>query len=272
MPLFSIIIPTLNEEKYLPHLLASLVGQNQRYFEVIVVDGKSSDKTVVEAKKFTGKIKRLKILVSPKTNLPLQRNLGARRAVGEWLVFVDADSVLLDYFFERVQKYLAKYTPQLFTAWFRPDSEIASDAMLTLFTNILIEGSVLTHRFLSPGPLTFVTKKAFASIGGYDESRGFGEDYDLSQRLSEKGIKLQILRETLCILSLRRYRKQGTLKVLRIYIRGIFFVLLTKKQPKNIPGYIMGGHLYGQEKNSDRKSVLKTFETKIKKLITELIK
>ena len=51
-PFFSIIIPALNEEKYLPLLLSDLAKQTMRDFEVVVVDGKSEVKTVVTAKSF----------------------------------------------------------------------------------------------------------------------------------------------------------------------------------------------------------------------------
>ena len=48
--MISIIIPTLNEEKFLPKLLESLAKLKEKTFEVIVVDGTSSDKTVKKAK------------------------------------------------------------------------------------------------------------------------------------------------------------------------------------------------------------------------------
>ena len=51
-PFFSIIIPTLNEEKYLPHLLADLAKQTFQDFEVIVIDGQSTDQTVPKTKLF----------------------------------------------------------------------------------------------------------------------------------------------------------------------------------------------------------------------------
>ena len=54
-PLFSIVIPCLNEEKYLPNLLRELTLQTFDKFEVIVVDAKSSDKTVTKAEKFIDK-------------------------------------------------------------------------------------------------------------------------------------------------------------------------------------------------------------------------
>ena len=51
-PFFSIVIPALNEEKFLPKLLESLSHQHFCDFEVIVVDGRSKDKTVAVAETY----------------------------------------------------------------------------------------------------------------------------------------------------------------------------------------------------------------------------
>ena len=55
-PFFSVVIPTLNEEKYLPRLLENLSKQTFSEFEVTVVDGSSEDETVKEAKKWQKKL------------------------------------------------------------------------------------------------------------------------------------------------------------------------------------------------------------------------
>jgi len=54
-PFFSIVIPTLNEEKYLPNLLNDLTKQKEKDFEIIVVDGKSEDRTIDIAIKYKKK-------------------------------------------------------------------------------------------------------------------------------------------------------------------------------------------------------------------------
>ena len=58
-PFFSIIIPSLNEEKYLPLLLEDLSQQTFKSFEVIIIDGKSEDKTIELAKTFNKKLQYL---------------------------------------------------------------------------------------------------------------------------------------------------------------------------------------------------------------------
>jgi len=266
---YSVIIPTLNEEKFLPKLLSSLAAQTDKNFEVIIVDGSSKDNTVAVAKRFTKKLPKFTVIVSKKANLPLQRNLGAAAAKSEWFIFVDADSILMPYFIERIGGYIAKYAPQLFTTWFRPDSEISGDAMLTLLANISSEGSIIIKRQHAPGPLTIVSQKAFNSVNGYDESRNYLEDYDLSWRLSKKGYRMQILRETLCVWSLRRLRKKGNLRFAQIYAQSVFSVLINKPF-KNMPGYVMGGHSYDKKKKSAGRKAMQKFERNLKKLLNDI--
>src|SRR5689334_16578104 len=119
MSKFSVVIPALNEEKFLPNLLASLAEQTKRDFEVIVVDGSSKDDTVAVARSFAAKLPSLQVHVSEEANLPLQRNIGARMSAGEWLLFVDADSIFLPYSMERLEHFVREQDPKFFMVWFR---------------------------------------------------------------------------------------------------------------------------------------------------------
>jgi glycosyltransferase involved in cell wall biosynthesis len=266
-PLFSIIIPALNEEKFLPHLLESLAAQTEKNFEVIVVDGSSKDKTVALANSFRSKLPTLDVVVSKKASLPLQRNIGAQKAKGDWFIFIDADSVMLPYFLGRVETFIQEAHPKLMTTWCRPDSEIQGDAFITLFWNIALESLVRFKRPMAPGPLTIVDKETFHAVGGYDEHHAFNEDIDFSLRLDKKGIKLRIMRETLYVISLRRLRAQGTLRVVQQYAQAALPVLFFKRSLSHMPGYVMGGHLYGKKKLQP--STLKNFEKSLKKLLSD---
>lgn len=268
-PLFSVIIPTLNEEKFLPKLLDSLTVQTQRDFEVIVVDGSSKDKTVALAKQYKEKLPLLDVIVSKKASLPLQRNLGAKEAKGEWLIFVDADTILLPYCIDRLEVFISREHPQVFTTWSRPDSEIPNDAIFTIMNVMTIEGSVLLKRpFVTPGSLTVIEKRTFESVGGYDEHHAFHEDVDLGLRLYQHNARLAILRETLYIWSMRRFRNEGTMKVIQQYARSALPIIFFRRPMKHMPGYVMGGHLYGKSKKS--KSVLYSYEKKLRKMMREL--
>lgn len=268
-PLFSVIIPTLNEETFLPKLLESLVRQTNKNFEVIVVDGSSKDKTIQEAKKFEKILPSLKVVVAKKPSLPKQRNLGASIASGKWFVFVDADSIFLPYFTDRVKAFIDDHDPKLLTTWFRPDNENPKDAVSTLFANVYVEATLILKKPLTPGPLTIIRRDAFDAVGGYDEEHAFNEDVDFGLRLYKMGTHLSILRESLYVWSLRRFRKEGTLKVLNQYVVSFFPILLFNRSMKWMPGYVMGGHLYGKKKTIKR-SVLKGYERKLKSIMKEL--
>jgi glycosyltransferase involved in cell wall biosynthesis len=267
---FSVIIPTLNEEKFLPNLLSSLAVQTERNFEVIVVDGSSKDKTVAIANSFKRKVPGLKVIVSKTASLPLQRNLGAQKSTGEWLAFVDADSILMPNFFERINRFIVRTNPAVFTTWFSPDTDVTGDAVTSLVGNLMLEGSILLNKPLSPGPLTVVLRGAYDSVGGYDEEHAFHEDMDFGLRLHKQGIRLSILTETLFVMSFRRFRKQGKLKVFQQYFKSAFPVLLLNKTFKSMPGYIMGGQEYDEKKKSPRRSDIRVFEKKFRKLMKEL--
>jgi len=256
MAKISIVIPALNEEKYLPRLLTSLTKQTRKDFNVVVVDGSSKDKTVEIAGAFSSRLPKLKVIVSEKAGLPLQRNIGARATRGEWLVFLDADNTVHPYFIERLECFIKEHKPQLFTSWFRPDSEVSGDAMFTLIANLFVEGSIIFHRPIAPGPLAVVRREVFELVGGYNEALTFGEDYDLTRRIAARGISLQILRETLYVLSLRRVRKEGKLRFIRLYAKAALLVLLTKKNLDNVPSYVMGGHFYEEKVRQVKQTVI----------------
>jgi glycosyltransferase involved in cell wall biosynthesis len=268
--MISIVIPTLNEEKFLPKLLDSLVDQTNKDFETVVVDGSSEDKTVDVARSYQLKLPKLSIIVSKKASLPLQRNLGAKATSGEWLIFIDADSILSPYFIERIYQYISQKNVSLFTTWFRPDSEKDGEAMITLLGMMTLQMSIILHRPITPGPLTGVKRSIFDMVGGYDESHAFNEDVDLGIRLHKAHIPLSVITETLYTWSLRRMRNQGTLKVLQQYVISAFPILLFQRPMKYMPGYVMGGHLYDKKKKPIGRSMLKTYEAKFKNLMREL--
>ena len=85
----SVIIPACNEEKYIKKTLNSLKNQTTSQFEVIVVCNGCTDNTKEVAEQFA-----VQILESKEANVSKARNLGAKHARGEILVFLDADTIL----------------------------------------------------------------------------------------------------------------------------------------------------------------------------------
>ena len=92
--IFSIIIPTYNEEEYLPVLLDSIKEQSFDDYEIIVADANSTDKTREIAKSYG--------CIVVDGGLPAAgRNNGAKIAKGEYLLFIDGDDLLVNNILEK---------------------------------------------------------------------------------------------------------------------------------------------------------------------------
>jgi glycosyltransferase involved in cell wall biosynthesis len=103
-PFVSVIIPTLNEEKYIETTLLSIKNQDYKgKYEIIVVDSNSKDKTVKIARKYADKV-----IVTKRRGVSVGRNIGAEVAKGEILLFVDADTTLLPNVISKVVRHLRR--------------------------------------------------------------------------------------------------------------------------------------------------------------------
>jgi chlorobactene glucosyltransferase len=99
-PLVSIVVPARNEERNLPRLLPSLLGQRYPDYEVIVVDDQSDDATPRILAEWAARDRRLKVVRGADLpagegwmGKPHAMHQGALAASGEWLLFTDADTV-----------------------------------------------------------------------------------------------------------------------------------------------------------------------------------
>ncbi|HSX39896.1 MAG TPA: glycosyltransferase [Candidatus Saccharimonadales bacterium] len=256
-PLFSIIIPTLNEEKYLPTLLSCIQKQTEKEFEVIVVDGKSNDKTIEKTKEFIPAIENLQILTSEKRNVSFQRNLGAEKALGSYLVFFDADIQIPRGFFHQLKQAIIKKKSVFLTTWVIPDSLLEKDNIATAVTNIYSEAAKAMDRPFAGGYCLIIQRDLFFHIGGFDPNIKIGEDHAFTIKCNDAGIKLTILKEPRVILSMRRMRRYGYFTMASRYIRASALGLLRQPIKEAIFEYPMGGEHYIEE---GRKQPVSKFE------------
>lgn len=87
----SVIIPVYNSEKYLRQCLDSVAAQTLENMEVICVDDGSTDGSVTILKEFAQRDSRFHLLRQRNSGAGAARNQGLREAVGEFLMFLDAD-------------------------------------------------------------------------------------------------------------------------------------------------------------------------------------
>ena len=94
MPKISIIIPTFNASKTLSDALESILGQSFTDYEVLIMDGLSSDNTVEQARSFQDA--RIRIVSEKDAGIYDAMNKGIQLAHGEWLYFLGCDDKLFD--------------------------------------------------------------------------------------------------------------------------------------------------------------------------------
>lgn len=90
-PLVSIIVPVYNTEKYISQCMYSLIQQNYRHIEIIVVDDGSTDNSLSILNNISTTDNRLKVFSQSNQGVSAARNLALNKATGEFVMFVDAD-------------------------------------------------------------------------------------------------------------------------------------------------------------------------------------
>ncbi len=102
-PKISVIIPTYNEEANIKETLIAIKKQVCDIpYEIVVVDGQSSDKTIDIAKQFA------KVYISPQKGKAYQLNHAAPKTSGEILIFLDADTLMDPFFLQKIYKIFQK--------------------------------------------------------------------------------------------------------------------------------------------------------------------
>lgn len=210
---YSIIIPTLNEEKLLPNLLKQLTDDclMVKYdSEIIVSDGGSHDHTIDIAVKHSDTVKVHSS--REKQNIAAGRNVGAKYANGDILIFINGDIIFknVSLFFDFLNKYFltSNYSAMTCKVKVFPHEEKFSDKLFHAIYNTYFRLLNDLGIGMGRGECQVVRKNVFFEVGGYNELLAAGEDFDLFRRIRQKG---KILYSTdICVFeSPRRYRKIG---------------------------------------------------------------
>lgn len=202
--MLSIIIPTLNEEKYLPKLLDSIKKQSYKDYEIIVADNNSKDKTRQIAKKYRCKIVR-------GGNPPTARNNGAKIAKGNILLFLDADSMIDKDFLKNSLNDFQNRKLDVAGSYLHP---LSNDLIDRIFLGIFNVWTYLTQFFYpnACGSGIFCKKWLHEKAKGFDETIKLSEDMDYVKRCGKFG-KFRLLKNSKVRYSMRRYENEGRSKV-----------------------------------------------------------
>ncbi len=183
----SVVIPVYNEEKVVGRCLESLARQTLQPKEIIVVDDGSADRTLKEIGIATSQTPRndIKILRQNHKGAGAARNLGVSKATGEILVFVDADMTFSKTFLEDLVKPILEGKSK---GTFSKLEYIANwNNRFSRFWNYakgIYEPRSIPADYPKTAPVfRAVLKSEFDKAGGFDENKGYNDDWSLSEKL-----------------------------------------------------------------------------------------
>ena len=228
----SIIIPTYNEEEYLPKLLESIKSQDFTDYEVIVADAQSDDNTREIAKDYG--------CVVVEGGLPGPgRNRGAEVAQGEILLFLDSDLELTENYLSNVVEEFESEELGIAITQMTPLSEKKRDKYLHDLANwfmIAVE-NIKPH---GAGCYGIISKKELHDeVGGFDENLNFGEDTDYIERVAEIS-EFKVLRNARIGVSTRRLEEEGLYTLLKQYGKSTVNDFRGKRTSAEDLGYEFG--------------------------------
>lgn len=107
MPLFSIIIPLYNCEKFIEACLLSVLNQNFGNYEIIIINDCSKDRSLKICTKYMKKNHKIKI-INQKINKGVSscRNLGIKSSIGKYIIFLDSDDYLENFSLYKLSKFI----------------------------------------------------------------------------------------------------------------------------------------------------------------------
>ncbi len=233
----SVIIPILNEEKYIEKCIMSVLNQDFpiENLELILVDGMSDDKTVQIIKEYMEKYKFIKLIFNPEKTVQYALNAGIKAACGEIIVRMDAHSEYAEDYVSKCVQYL-KNTDAINVGG--PMIAVGKGGLQNViaaaYHSKFALGGGKNHEEGYEGYADTVFLGAFKredilKLGMYDERLPRSEDDDLNFRIIESGEKIYITPEIKS-----RYYPRGSYKSLfkQYYEYGLWKVAVIKKHKK----------------------------------------
>jgi len=199
--IFSVIIPVYNAEAWITDAMQSVVEQSFTDFEVILVNDGSTDNSQKVVEAFIAKHPKIKWNLLNQENLGLgaARNIAAKKAVGQWLAFLDADDYWSGNKLLQCEQYIKNYPNK---KWFyhevyeRYPNGRLRERVAFVFTS-LKEWLQLGNPIVPSA--TVINRETFIAQSGFDEQRNRVEDLGLWLRLFTKNIFPGFLEETLTV-------------------------------------------------------------------------
>lgn len=237
MDTVSVIVPILNEEKYIEKFLDSILSQDypKEKLEIILVDGFSSDKTPQILNSYAEKYEFMKVIKNEKKTVQYALNLGIENASGEYIVRMDAHAWYASDYISKCIEYLKSTGatnvggPTIVKGKTRIQKVIAA-----AYSAGFALGGGSHYKSSYEGYCDTVSwgsfrKKDLVKIGMYDENMPRSEDDDLNFRITQSGGKIFMTPK----IKSEYYPKETFEKLFWQYFNyGVWKIALIKKHGK----------------------------------------
>ena len=235
----SIVIPALNEGKFIGNLLNDVLNNTYKDYEIIVSDSGSEDNTKEIVKEFAAKNPDI-TLVSAGKGAATARNSGAKQAQGEYILFLDADQRIPEDFIEKSIEEMKRRGLEIGGHYSKPTGDKFIDKVFWFVcNNLLFRPAQYAYPSANTGSGLIVKRSLHETIKGFDEEIHVTHDHDYVRRVSKVG-KFRMLKSTKSSFNMRRFDEEGRTKIYIKYVLLMFYHLLhSKKTPFN---YEFGGH------------------------------
>ncbi len=233
----SVIIPILNEERYIKGCLDSLMEQDypKEFLEIILVDGLSDDKTPDIIKDYIKKYPFIKLYVNSHKTVQYAMNIGISNATGEYIVRMDAHAWYANDYISMCVKYLQKTGAQNVggTTVVRGKNKMQKVIAAAYHSPFALGGSKHYNESFEGYADTVAwgsfERKYLIELGMYDERLPRSEDDDLNFRIEKAGGKIFITPKIKSIY----YPKETLAKLFKQYFDyGTWKVAVIKKHHK----------------------------------------
>ena len=167
----SLVVPTVNRTAELARLFESLVGQEFKDFEILVVDQNSDDRIVPTLKRYHPQLNIVRILIPARHGISSARNDGWRRASGDVVLFPDDDCWYPAWFLRKGLEVLDRSGADLVSGRFADESGRSINGRFAPRAQFITRRSVWITQSESA---SFYRRDLLESVGGFDESLGIG--------------------------------------------------------------------------------------------------
>jgi glycosyltransferase involved in cell wall biosynthesis len=198
-PLVSVVIPSLNQRAYLSQAIESVLAQSPSRFELIVMDGGSTDGSVDVIERYASRLKYWRS--APDAGPAAALNQGFAHASGEILAVLNADDFFLPGAFMKVIDQFARSTADVVSGhgfFARPSGELG-------VPNYSDRWKLSRFRYgvcVLVQPSTFFRRDAFERAGGFRQSGRVCWDMELWADMAAHGARFEVIDEFLSVFRL----------------------------------------------------------------------